>query len=102
MGQCVDWRHGQGHMWDNHRVTTAEADEAIADPDCVWMEPDPKSRSGDSIRVIGYSRTHGAVLTVILVRDPKVAWLWGANGWPSNATDRRAYGDDKEDDDGRD
>lgn len=83
-------------MWNNHQVTTSEANEAITDPDRVWMAPDPKSQSGDSIRVIGYSATHDAVLTVILVRDPEVTWLWGANGWPSNGTDRRTYYDGKE------
>lgn len=28
---------------------------------------------------------------VTLVRDRKLSWLWGANGWPSNTTDRREY-----------
>jgi uncharacterized DUF497 family protein len=87
----VDWLHGAGHMWDRHRVSVEEANEALADPSAVVMDPDPKSKSGDSIRVIGYSASREELLTVIVVRDPEVSWLWGANGWPSNTTDRRKY-----------
>lgn len=72
-----------------------EANEALADVDRVWLDPDPKSRSGDSIRVIGYSTSLRTILTVILVRDPGVPWLWGANGWPSNSTDRGRYEEGK-------
>ncbi len=87
----IDWSYGAEHMWTRHRVNVAEAHEALFDVDRVWLDPDPKSRSEDSIRVIGYSPSRRAILTVILVRDPKVPWLWGANGWPSNSTDRRKY-----------
>jgi hypothetical protein len=40
-------------MWDNHKVATAEADEAVQDIDAVWFDPDPARRSHRSIRVIG-------------------------------------------------
>lgn len=50
------------------------------------------------MRVIGYSATAGAVLTVILVdsaADPDEEsdgdW-WGANAWRANQRDRRLYG----------
>ena len=29
----VDWENGAVHMWANHKVTTAEADEAVTDID---------------------------------------------------------------------
>lgn len=87
----VDWRHGAKHMWTNHRVTVEEANEAMADVDALWLDPDPKSTSGSSIRVIGYCPSRREVLTVILVRDSGVDWLWGANGWPANSTDRAKY-----------
>lgn len=41
-------------MWDRHKVTVSEANEALDDVDAVWFDPDPKSKSGQSIRVIGY------------------------------------------------
>ncbi|TDD64517.1 transposase [Jiangella aurantiaca] len=78
-------------MWDRHQVTVTEANEALADPLAAVLDPDPKSKSGDSIRVIGYCPSRDELLTVIVVRDPEVTWLWGANGWPSNTTDRREY-----------
>jgi hypothetical protein len=80
MAWRVDRLHGADHMWDTHKVTVAEANEALNDIDAVWFEPDPKSRSGWSIRVIGYSHSRQQILTVILVHDPSVDWLWGANG----------------------
>ncbi|MPZ63268.1 MAG: transposase [Propionibacteriales bacterium] len=78
-------------MWDSHKVSVAEANEALDDDDAVWFDPDPKSTSGQSIRVIGYSPSRQQILTIILVREPGVDWLWGANGWVSNSTDRAKY-----------
>lgn len=87
----VDRRHGADHMWENHKVTVVQADEALAEVDALWFDPDPKSKAGTSVRVIGYCASRGEILTVILVREPGVSWLWGANGWPSNSTDRAKY-----------
>ena len=77
-------------MTANHKVTVAGADEAAGDIDAVWFDPDPHGRSGRSVRVIGYSHSRRAVLTVILVRRDEGGY-WGANGWESNASDRRRY-----------
>ena len=33
----VDWTYGAQHMWDNHKVAAAEADEAVNDIDAVWL-----------------------------------------------------------------
>jgi hypothetical protein len=86
----VDWTQGAEHMQGRHGVTPEEADEAIADIDAVWFDPDPNSKSGRSVRVIGYSHSRREVLTLILVhRDD--AGYWGANGWASNSSDRRRY-----------
>lgn len=49
----ADWRHRADHMWDRDEVTVGEANEALADVDAVWFDPDPKSKTGQSIRVIG-------------------------------------------------
>jgi uncharacterized DUF497 family protein len=74
-----------------HGVTVAEANEAIADIDAVWFDPDPNSRSGLGVRVIGYCHSRRAVLTVMLVHREGTAGYWGANGWESNGSDRRRY-----------
>ncbi len=61
--------------------------------------PDPASRSGHAVRVMGYSPSAGAVLTVILVNAeadpderPDGSW-WGSNAWPANERDQRRYGE---------
>jgi uncharacterized DUF497 family protein len=86
----VDWTYGAQDMWDNHKVATAEADEAVHDIDAVWFDPDPASRSHRSVRVIGYSHSRRTILTVILVRCDEGTY-YGANGWESNPSDQRRY-----------
>jgi hypothetical protein len=84
-------------------VTIDQAGEALADPLAMVADPDPKSVSGVSARVIGYSTMAGAVLVVILVRreDRPGAW-WGANGWRANSADQRTYWNDNEEAENRD
>ena len=96
MGLDVDWQHGADHMHAQHQVTVQQANEALADSDALLFDPDPKSTSGQSARLIGYSPTAAAVLVVILVRreDRPGSW-WGANGWRANSTDRRTYAEGK-------
>lgn len=88
----VDWSHGAEHLWARHQLTVVEVTEALDDLDALLFDPDPKSTSGHSARVIGYSPAAAAVLVVILVHreDRPGAW-WGANGWRANSTDRRIY-----------
>jgi hypothetical protein len=85
----VDWTHGAAHMQANHGITPEVANEALGDPDRVVIAPDYNSRSGQSVRIIGFSTTADEVITVIVVVDDGVAF--GANGWASNAKDRRIY-----------
>lgn len=92
---AVDWSHGQEHMWARHGVSVAEATEALADVSRVVVDPDPASRSGASMRVIGWSHSRGELVSVVLVRAEGV--LYGASGWRSNATDIRRYGEGDED-----
>lgn len=87
----IDWRHGAKHMWDRHEISAIEANEAITDISAVWFDPDPTSRSGRSVRVVGYSYTRKKVLTVILVQRFEESGFWGANGWEANRLDRRRY-----------
>lgn len=86
-------------MWSQHQVSVEQATEALADEDSVVIDPDTKSRSGQSARVIGYSPSVAAIVTVILVRreDQPGAW-WGANGWRSNSSDRRIYREQNDED----
>ena len=77
-------------MWIRHQVAVAEADEAVDDIDAVWFDPDPRSQSVRGVRVIGYSHSHRAVLTVILVHRGEDDF-YGANAWESNDSDRRRY-----------
>lgn len=93
----IDWKHRATYMTERHGVLPEEADEAVRDVDALWFDPDPKSRSGDSVRVIGYSHTASAVLTVILVGKESGFGWYGANGWRSNSTERRMYEEVSED-----
>lgn len=87
----IDRKHCATYMSEPHGVVPQEADEAVRDVDALWFDPDPKRRSGDSLRVIGYSHTANAVLTVILVRKESGFGWYDANGWRSNSTERRMY-----------
>jgi len=63
----VDWGKRADYVRSRHGVDPAWADDAVNDDHAVWLTPDPASRSGRSVRVIGYSRSAREVLTVILV-----------------------------------
>jgi uncharacterized DUF497 family protein len=79
-------------MRTRHQIMVQAANEALADPDALMFDPDPKSTSDHSARVIGFSPTAAAVLVVILVRREDRPRSWrGANGWRANSTDRRIY-----------
>jgi hypothetical protein len=79
-------------MWTGHQVSVEQASEALADDGFVLVDPDPKSTSGRSARVLGHSSSAGAVLAVILVhREDKPGAWWGANGWRANSSDQRVY-----------
>jgi hypothetical protein len=96
----VDWTKRAGYIRTRHALEPDWADEAVADEHAIWLTPDPASRTGHAVRVIGYSVTAGIVLTVILVdpvadtaEQPEGDW-WGANAWRANQRDRHLYGED--------
>ena len=72
-----------------HDVTPEEADEAIADPERMVIDPDYNSTSGRSARVIGFSPTIGDLVTVIVLAEGDVTY--GVNAWRSSNRDRRIY-----------
>lgn len=94
----MDWSKRAEYIRSRHGVDPAWADEAVEDGHAVWLTPDPASRSGRSVRVIGYSTGARDVLTVILVaadvdvtERPTGDW-WGANAWVASPKDRSLYG----------
>lgn len=76
-------------MWREHRVLPLWAQQAWGDPMALVLDPDPASRSGRSIRVIGHSPDARAVLVLILVKngDDFVA----ASAWRANKSHQRRY-----------
>lgn len=95
----VDWSKRAYYVSARHAAEPGWANEAVLDEHAVWLVPDPASRYGHAVRVIGYSASAGAVLTVILVaaeadppERPDGDW-WGSNSWVANQRDRRIYGE---------
>jgi hypothetical protein len=62
----ADWSY-RGDYIIRHGINPAEADEAVADPDRVVLNPDPASKSGRGVRIIG------------------------VNAWKANLKDQRRY-----------
>lgn len=75
-------------MFERHGVSVDEANSAVVDPDLIMIDPDPASRSGRGIRIIGLAHT-GRIITVIVLDDEGIRH--GVNGWPSSPTDQRRY-----------
>ena len=96
----VDWSKRAEYVRSRHGIDPRWADEAVDDAHAVWLDPDPASRSGRSVRVVGYSAGAGTVLTVILVasdadptEQPIGDWS-GTNAWISSARDLHLYGEE--------
>lgn len=86
----VDWSERDVHMFDRHGITTSQAEEeALAEPERVVLNPDYASKSGLSVRIIGYSPSLDRVLTVIIVVDN--GHEYGASSWPANSKDPYIY-----------
>lgn len=84
----LDWRHRDDYI-SKHDMTPRWADEAFADPNRLVLDPDPASKSGRTIRVIGWSHSLQKLVTVIVLSDDDVTW--GVNAWRSNSTDQSRY-----------
>lgn len=97
----MDWSKRAGYVRSRHGVDPAWAEEAINEDHSLWLTPDPASRSGHSVRVIGYSTSARDVLVVILLaadvdetEQPAGQW-WGANAWVASPRDRRLYAEEE-------
>lgn len=96
----VDWSKRADYIRARHGIEPDWATQAVNDPDAYWADPDPASKSGGSVRVIGHSRNAGELLTVIVlpadtdpVDRPDGDW-WGVNAWLANTKDQRIYRED--------
>lgn len=97
----------QAHLQRSDRYRGAvdiepeHAIEAVFDPRRL-VARDPKSRTGEAIRVVGYSAGMDRVLVVVLVPDRHPpGGLWHiATAWPADSRMRRIYGGGKESEDG--
>lgn len=87
----VDWTRCEIHIWERHRLLVRWAIEAFEDPNAVLWDPDPTSKSGTSLRIVGHSRGARSLLVVVLVRTG--GGLVAASAWRANATYRRHYTD---------
>lgn len=92
---AVDWSaNGQDEHIALRDITPEQANEALDDPEAVVFDPDYNTRSGRSIRTIGYSPSFGDVMSVITVRDLGGV-IWGATAFRANRRDR-GYDETKE------
>ena len=55
----------------------------LIDPEAVLFDPDPKSRSGASARVIEYSPSVGAVVVILVRRADRTGAWWGDRHAPT-------------------
>lgn len=88
MFKSADWSYRGDYIW-KRGLTPTEANEALEDPERIVLTPDPASQSGRGVRVIGYSSTAGAVVTVIVLEDEGITY--GVNAWKANEKDVRRY-----------
>ncbi len=89
----VDWSYRADYIRERHGIEVEWTDEALEDPDAVRIDPDPASRSGRSVRTIGYSPKAGHLVTVITVEEAGITY--GVNGWKSNEVDTRRYREER-------
>jgi hypothetical protein len=78
-------------------IAPDEAIEAALDPRAL-VARDPKSRTGEAIRVVGYSAAAGRVLVVVLLpHEHPPAGLWHvATAWPADRRLREWYASGRE------
>ena len=89
-----DWSKRADYIRTRHAVEPSWANEAVEDHHAVWLQPDPASRSGHSVRVVGYSTSAQQVLTLILVEagvepsvSPDATGGEATRGWPAKVID---------------
>ena len=76
-------------MHASHGISVQVANDALADPARVVIDPDYNSRTGRSVRIIGYLMLAQGIVSVIALSDGGVDY--GVNGWLANEKDQRIY-----------
>ncbi len=87
--EYFDWSRRGDYMYASHGISVSVANDALADPDRVVIDPDYNSATGRSVRIIGYSMLAQGIVTVIVLSDGGVDY--GVNGWLANEKDERIY-----------
>lgn len=97
----IDWSHRADYIRSRSERRPGEfnvepewATEAAMDEERVVAAPDPASKSGQTIRVVGYSESANRILVVILLpmNLPEIDGAWiGVNAWTANSTTIRRY-----------
>lgn len=87
--EFVDWETAAGHIWHTHQILIEWVKEACADVDRVILDPDPASKSGRSLRIVGFSSSFGHPITVVAIR--RQSRLEVTSAWRSNSRDARIY-----------
>jgi hypothetical protein len=82
-------------MLARHGIEPTWANEALDDPDRVVITPDPASRSGRTVRPIGWSHRASRIITVITLVD--TGRLHGVNEWVASSSDQRLYREEDRD-----
>ncbi|MGH3545398.1 MAG: hypothetical protein ACRDPW_05685 [Mycobacteriales bacterium] len=83
---------------DAHDIEPVAAIEAALDPRGL-ITRDPRSRTGEAIRAIGYSPSTRQILVVVLLpHDHPPTGRWHvATAWPASRRERRMYNGEQED-----
>ena len=63
----VDWSYRADYVRERHGIEMEWANEALADPDALRIDPDPASQSGRSVRTIGCATKADCIVTVVTV-----------------------------------
>jgi hypothetical protein len=98
--ETVDWEHRADYIRERSQRHPGDLDlepewanEAVFDRNRGIEAPDRASKTGKSVRIVGYSTGSGVHLVVILVPkdfDQLGDW-WGADAWKASDTDIRHY-----------
>lgn len=86
----VDWPARARQHAANHGLTVDSCTEAVTDPDRLVIDPDSKSETGKSFKIIGWSRQAAHHVTVVLIHEPD-GGITAATAWPSSRQERRDY-----------
>lgn len=77
-------------------IATEWTQEVTADVYRTVDEPDPKSAHANSVRMVGYSPSADAVLTVVGLRD-RDGLIRGSSAWKASGADLRRYEEGRDD-----